>query len=62
MKSGDRIATGTGEARRRLTEAEAHAGGLPERMTAQEWRRMAGSVEDYTDRLFRLRARSSGVA
>ena len=37
MSSGTKIATGTGAARRRLTEAEAQAGCLPERMTAAEW-------------------------
>lgn len=62
MTSGDRIDTGTGETRRRLTEAEAHAGGLPARFTAKEWRHMASAVEDYTDRLFRQRARAAGVA
>lgn len=38
IKSGDRIATGTGANRRRLTEAEAMAGGLPDPMTKEEWR------------------------
>ena len=41
IRSGDRIATGTGAARRRLTQAEAEAGGLPERFTAEEWQAMA---------------------
>jgi hypothetical protein len=40
MKSGDRVATGTGDARRPLTLAEAEAGGLPERMTKDEWAAM----------------------
>lgn len=57
MTSGDRIQTGTGATRRRLTEAEAMAGGLPERMTAAEWRAMAVAVERDTDRLFWMRAR-----
>ena len=37
IRSGDRIATGTGAARRRLTLEEAEAGGLPEPMTREEW-------------------------
>jgi hypothetical protein len=37
IRSGDRIPTGTGAARRRLTREEAEAGGLPEPMTAEEW-------------------------
>ena len=40
IRSGDRIPTGTGAARRRLTRDEAEAGGLPEPMTAEEWRLM----------------------
>jgi hypothetical protein len=40
IRSGDRIPTGTGAARRRLTREEAEAGGLPEPMTAEEWRLM----------------------
>jgi hypothetical protein len=40
MKSGDRIATGTGASRRRLTEEEAMAGGLPDLMTREEWQAM----------------------
>ena len=40
IRSGDRIPTGTGAARRRLTQAEAEAGGLPEPMTAEEWEAM----------------------
>jgi len=40
MKSGDRVATGTGDERRQLTLAEAEAGGLPERMTTDEWAAM----------------------
>jgi len=40
MKSGDRVDTGTGDARRPLTLAEAEAGGLPERMTKDEWAAM----------------------
>ena len=37
MSSGTKIATGTGPTRRRLTEAEAQAGCLPEVMTKAEW-------------------------
>ena len=37
IRSGDRIATGTGRDRRRLTLEEAEAGGLPEPMTRHEW-------------------------
>ena len=40
IRSGDRIATGTGGNRRRLTLEEAEAGGLPEPMTREEWRAM----------------------
>jgi hypothetical protein len=50
MKSGDRVDTGTGDARRPLTLAEAEAGGLPERMTSDEWAAMhrasAGSAAE----------------
>jgi len=37
LRSGDRIMTGTGANRRRLTTAEAEAGALPELMTQEEW-------------------------
>ena len=40
IRSGDRIATGTGPNRRRLTLEEAEAGGLPEPMTREEWDEM----------------------
>jgi hypothetical protein len=40
IRSGDRIPTGTGAARRRLTREEAEAGGLPEPMTQEEWAAM----------------------
>jgi hypothetical protein len=40
IRSGDRIPTGTGAARRRLTREEAEAGGLPEPMTKEEWAAM----------------------
>lgn len=41
MRSGDRLDTGTGPQRRRLTRAEAEAGCLPAPMTKAEWRAMA---------------------
>lgn len=45
IRSGDRIRTDTGTARRPLTLAEAEAGGLPEPFTAQEWEAaFAGSL------------------
>ena len=52
MKSGDRIPTGTGAARRRLTTTEAAAGGLPERFTTEEWSAMHRAVlkADYEAR------------
>jgi hypothetical protein len=37
IRSGDRIATGTGMNRRKLTLEEAEAGGLPEPFTKEEW-------------------------
>jgi hypothetical protein len=37
IRSGDRIATGTGASRRRLTDEEALAGGLPDPLTQAEW-------------------------
>lgn len=40
MNSGDRVDTGTGDARRPLTLAEAEAGGLPEPLTKSEWSAM----------------------
>ena len=40
IRSGDRIATGTGASRRRLTLEEAEAGGLPEPFTREEWHAM----------------------
>ena len=47
MTSGQRLATGTGAARRRLTEAEAQAGCLPELMTKAEWEyAFAGSLAE----------------
>lgn len=37
LKSGDRVLTGTGSQRRRLTREEAEAGALPEPFTRDEW-------------------------
>lgn len=39
-RSGERLATGTGAARRRLTLEEAEAGCLPEPFTREEWDEM----------------------
>ena len=51
IRSGDRIPTGTGETRRRLTREEAEAGGLPEPMTQEEWRAMASASRHDHERL-----------
>lgn len=51
IRSGDRIPTGTGASRRRLTLAEAEAGGLPEPMTREEWRAMAEASRHDHERL-----------
>jgi hypothetical protein len=51
IRSGDPIATGTGEDRRRLTLEEAEAGGLPEPMTREEWTEMTLDSRWYHDRL-----------
>lgn len=50
IRSGERIPTGTGAARRRLTLAEAEAGGLPEPMTREEWVNMYHASMDYHNR------------
>ena len=47
IRSGDRIATGTGVNRRRLTLEEAEAGGLPEPMTRGEWDAMCEASRRY---------------
>jgi hypothetical protein len=39
-RSGERVPTGVGAQRRRLTLAEAEAGCLPDRFTAEEWQAM----------------------
>ena len=50
IRSGDRIPTGTGANRRRLTREEAEAGGLPEPMTREEWTEMTLESRRYHDR------------
>lgn len=52
MRSGDRVATGTGAARRRLTVAEAEAGGLPDRFTPAEWEAMRNAAATLTHPIF----------
>ena len=51
IRSGDRIATGTGGNRRRLTLEEAEAGGLPEPMTREEWDAMHRTSRAYHNEL-----------
>ena len=51
IRSGDRIATGTGPYRRPLTLAEAEAGGLPEPMTREEWDAMYRYSRAYHNQL-----------
>lgn len=51
IRSGDRIATGTGANRRRLTLEEAEAGGLPEPFTRQEWDEMYRYCRAYHNEL-----------
>lgn len=51
IRSGDRIATGTGANRRRLTLEEAEAGGLPEPMTREEWDAMHITSRVYHNEL-----------
>jgi transcriptional regulator with XRE-family HTH domain len=48
VRSGQRIDTGTGAARRRLTLEEAQGGGLPTPFTAEEWAAMAGASTPRT--------------
>lgn len=57
IRSGDRIATGTGKDRRRLTVAEAEAGGLPEPFTREEWDDLAHASRTYHNRLLAEGAR-----
>ena len=51
IRSGHRIATGTGASRRRLTLEEAEAGGLPEPMTRDEWDEMYRFCRAYHNKL-----------
>ena len=51
IRSGDRIATGMGGNRRRLTLEEAEAGGLPEPMTRGEWDAMHITSRVYHNEL-----------
>lgn len=52
LRSGDRVATGTGADRRRLTLDEASVGALPDRFTEEEWAAMHRAVlhADYDAR------------
>jgi hypothetical protein len=56
-RSGERIATGTGAERRRLTLEQAEAGCLPEPFTADEWRSAYTAAGEYAEQLF-----AAGVA
>lgn len=47
LRSGERVETGTEGTRRRLTEAEAMAGGLPTPFTAREWRTLRRATLAY---------------
>jgi hypothetical protein len=51
VRSGDRIATGVNDTRRRLAVEEAQAGGLPEPFTAREWRTMRRATLAYAHAL-----------
>ena len=61
LTSGQRLATGTGASRRRLTEAEAQAGCLPERMTAAEWTAAHVATQRYATRLLSLSLSALGT-
>jgi DNA-binding NarL/FixJ family response regulator len=62
IRSGDRIPTGTGAARRRLTRDEAEAGGLPEPMTQEEWRAMATASRHDHERLIYQAVQNASAA
>ena len=47
MSAPIRINTGTGAARRRLTDDEAHAGGIPTPFTPREWDDMHMACAHY---------------
>ena len=51
IRSGDRIPTGTGKSRRRLTLEEAQAGGLPDPFTPEEWAHMYKVCAEYHNSL-----------
>lgn len=51
IRSGDRIVTGVGKDRRRLTLEEAEAGGLPEPYTREEWDEMYRYSRAYHNQL-----------
>jgi hypothetical protein len=59
IRSGDRIPTGTGANRRRLTREAAEAGGRPEPMTPEEWRAMAAASRHDHERLIFLAMQSA---
>jgi hypothetical protein len=55
LKSGQKLLTGTGSQRRRLTTAEAEAGALPEPFTREEWGMMnAQSFVLHSNALWKL--------
>ena len=62
IRSGDRIPTGTGVSRRRLTREEAEAGGLPEPMTQEEWRAMATASRHDHERLIYQAVQNASAA
>ncbi len=51
LRSGDRVETGVDGQRRRLTEAEAQAGGLPTPFTSREWRALRRATLAYAHEL-----------
>ena len=61
IRSGDRIRTETGTARRPLTLAEAEAGGLPEPFTRDEWRAAYAATAAYAGELLRDHLLALGV-
>lgn len=51
VQAGDLVPTGVEALRRRLTMAEARAGGIPEPFTPREWRAMRRATERYAREL-----------